>query len=57
MTILVMLETISIWAYVVEHKGSDDCSVEQMVDDLWTVGLAGERIVTKADQEVAITDL
>ena len=30
---------------------------EQIVDDFETVGLANERIVIKADQEVAITDL
>ena len=30
---------------------------EQIVDDLETVGLAGERIIIKADQEAAITDL
>lgn len=59
MTILVMLETMcrSTWAYVVEHKGSDSWLTEQIVDDLETVGLANERIVIKADQEVAITDL
>ena len=59
MTILVMVETMcrSIWAYVVEHKGSDDWVAEQIVDDLETVGLANERIVIKADQETAITDL
>ena len=59
MTILVMLETMcrSIWAYAVENKGSDDRVAEQIVDDLETVGLAGERIIIKADQEVAITEL
>ena len=59
MTILVMLETMcrSIWAYVVEHKGSDSWLTEQIVDDLETIGLANERIVIKADQETAITDL
>ena len=59
MTILVMLETMcrSIWAYAVENKGSDDWVAEQIIDDLETVGLAGERIIIKADQEVAITDL
>ena len=59
MTILVMLETMcrSIWAYAVDHKGSDSWLSEQIIDDLETVGLANERIVIKADQEVAITDL
>ena len=59
MTILVMVETMcrSIWAYVVEHKGSDEWVAEQIVDDLETVGLANERIVIKADQEAVITDL
>ena len=59
MTILVMIETMcrSVWAYAVENKGSDDWVAEQIVDDLETVGLAGERIIIKADQEVAITDL
>ena len=59
MTILVMVETMcrSIWSYVVEHKESDDWVAEQIVDDLEMVGLANERIVIKADQEAAITDL
>ena len=59
MTILVMIETMcrSIWAYAVESKGSDAWVAEQMVDDLETVGLANERIIIKADQEAAITDL
>ena len=59
MTILVMIETMcrSIWAYAVESKGSDAWVAEQMVDDLETVGLANERIIIKADQEAAITDM
>ena len=42
---------------MVERKGSDDWLTEQIVDDLETVGLANERIVINADQEVAIADL
>ena len=60
MTVLVMLETLchSIWGYAVESKGaSEEWVVEQIVEDLETVGVSGERIIVKADQENAITDV
>jgi hypothetical protein len=60
MTVLVMLETLchSVWAYVVESKGaSEEWVIDQIVEDLETVGLSGERIIVKADQETSITDV
>ena len=45
MTVLVMLETLchSVWGYAVEPKGaSEEWVVEQIVEDLETVGLSGE---------------
>ena len=53
MTVLVMVETLchSVWAYVVESKGaSEEWAIEQIVEDLETAGLSGERIIVKADQ-------
>ena len=60
LTVLVMTETEckSIWAYAVEVKGvSDPWIVEQIVEDLETIGLTEERLVLKTDQESSITDL
>ena len=61
MTILVMLETIcrSVWAYALDGKGSKtvDWAAEHIVDDLATVGLSEERIITKPDQENSIVQL
>ncbi len=60
MTVLVMVETLchSIWAYAVASKGATEAWVsEQIVEDLETVGLANERLITKADQESSITDV
>jgi hypothetical protein len=60
MTVLVMLETLchSVWGYVVESKGaSEEWVIEQIVEDLETVGISGERIIVKADQETSITDV
>ena len=54
LTVLVMTETEckSIWAYAVEVKGaSDPWIVEQIVEDLETIGLTEERLVLKTDQE------
>ena len=51
LTVLVMLETLchSIWAYAVSSKGTTESWVsEQIVADMETVGLAGERIITRA---------
>ena len=61
MTVLVMLETMcaSLWAYTIEGKGavSVDWVAQQVVEDLETVGLSKERIITKTDQEPAIVQL
>jgi hypothetical protein len=60
MTVLVMLETLrhSVWGHVVESNGaSDEWVVEQIAEDLETVGLPGERIIVKADQETSSTDV
>ena len=61
MTVMVMLETLckSVWAYAVEGKGaiSVDWLAQQVVEDIQTVGLANERIITKTDQEASIVQL
>ena len=61
MTILVMIETLcgSVWPYAIENKGaaSSDWLAAKMVEDLNTVGLSKDRIITKADQEPAIVQL
>ena len=61
MTVLVMQETLcsSVWAYALESKSAaaETWMVDQVVDDIGTVGLAKERIIVKSDQEPAITDL
>ena len=61
MTVLVMLETMcaSVWSYAIEGKGaiSVEWVAQQVVDDLETVGLSKERIITKTDQEPAIIQL
>ena len=60
MTVMVMVETMchSVWAYVVESKGSgEEWMIDQMLEDMQTVGLANERIIIKTDQENAITDV
>ena len=60
MTVLIVVETLcrSIWAYACESKGaSEQWVVEQVVQDLQTVGLSDERIVIKSDQEPSITEL
>ena len=53
MTVLVMSETLcrSIWAYAVRSKGATEAwMVEQIVEDLETIGLSNERIILKADR-------
>ena len=46
------------WAYTVQRKGAtDEWLAEQITDDFETIGLAGERLIIKADQETAITDV
>ena len=61
MTIMVMLETLcsSVWGYAIEGKGavSVEWLAQQVVEDIETVGLAAERIITKTDQEPAIVQL
>ncbi len=60
MTVLVMKEDLcgSVWAYAAEAKGSgEQWMIDQIVEDIETVGLTEERIILKADQEAAITDL
>ena len=61
MTILVMVETLcnSVWAYAIEGKGaaSTDWLAPRIVEDMGTIGMAKERIITKSDQEPAIVQL
>ena len=61
MTTMVMLETLcsSVWAYVIDSKGSESLEwlAKQVVEDIETVGLNKERIITKADQEASIIQL
>ena len=60
MTVLVMQESQhrSVWAYPVEKKGAtEEWLSAQILDDLETVGLQGEKIVLKSDQEPAIVDV
>ena len=59
-TILVMQESHSrsVWAYNVATKGaSESWVVEQIVEDLYTVGLKNDRIVVKSDQEASAQEL
>ena len=60
MTVMLMVESLfrSMWAYAVQCKGAtDEWLAEQIKDDLETIGLAGERLIIKADQEPAITEV
>ena len=60
MTVLVMQETMcgSVWGYAVEAKGAGNGKVaEQIADDMATIGMAKERVIVKADQERAITEV
>ena len=61
MKVAVMIETEceSIWAYVVESKGTltEQWLAPKMCEDLATVGLGKARILVKTDQEPAIVDL
>ena len=59
-TVAVMQESLcrSVWSYAVETKGSmEEWMVQQVCDDLETVGLKNERLVLKSDQEPAIVDV
>ena len=60
LTVLVMQqsECRSVWAYVVEHKGSTEAwAVDQICKDLDTVGLRNDRIIIKSDQESSANDI
>ena len=60
MTVLVMQESQcrSVWAYAVEHKGSSEAWViDQIAEDLDTVGLRNDRIIIKSDQETSANDI
>ena len=55
-----MVQTLcnSLWAYPVQSKGAaEQWVIEQIAEDLETVGLANERIIIKAVQENSITDV
>ena len=60
MTMAVVHESLlgSVWTYAVESKGtSETWFIEQLLEDLETVGLKNERVVVKSDQEPAITEV
>ena len=59
-TVAVMQESLcrSVWAYAVESKGSmEEWMIQQVCDDLETVGLKNERLVLTSDQESSIVDV
>ena len=60
LTVLVVQESQhrSVWAYAVEAKGaSEDWPPLQILEDMETIGVRGEKLVLKSDQEPAIVDL
>ena len=60
LTVLVMQESQcrSVWAYAVEHKGSSEAwVVDQIAEDLETIGLRNDRIIIKSDQETSANDI
>ena len=61
LTTMVMMETMysSVWAYALDAKGSAtlDWLSRQVVEDIETVGLSGERVIMKTDQEASIVQL
>ena len=60
MTCMAMQESEcgSVWSYAVTQKGATErWMVEQLVDDIATVGLGQVRVIVKSDQEPAITDV
>ena len=60
LTMLVMQESqhASVWSYRVEKKGATETWLStQILEDLETVGLQGEKIVLKNDQEPSIVDV
>ena len=59
-TILVMQESQnrSVWAYNVQSKGASEAWViDQIIEDLDTVGLRNDRVVVKSDQEASAQEL
>ena len=59
-TVVVMQESLcrSVWLYAVETKVSmDEWMIQQVCDDLETIGFKNERLVLKTDQEPAIVDV
>ena len=60
MTCLCVQESLcgSIWGYALTQKGAaDSWIVDQVAEDIATVGMSQERIIVKSDQENAITDM
>ena len=59
-TVAVLQESLtkSVWSYAVAHKGSrEDWLIDQVLEDLETIGFKNERIVLKSDQENSIVDV
>ena len=59
-TVLVMQESEcrSVWAYAVDQKGAtEEWAIHKICEDLETVGMKGDRIIIKDDQEPAIVDV
>ena len=59
-TILVMQESEnrSVWAYGVQSKGaSESWVIDQIVEDLDTIGLRNDRVVIKSDQEASAQEV
>ena len=49
--------TKSVWSYAVPHEGSrENCLVDQILEDLETIGLKTQQIFLKSDQENSIVD-
>ena len=60
LTVLVVQESLcrSVWAYAVEKKGATEAwVVDQIVEDLDTVGLRNDRIILKNDQEPSANEV
>ena len=60
LTVLVMQESTcrSVWAYAVERKGGTEAwVVDQICEDLDTIGLRNDRIIVKNDQENSANDV
>ena len=61
MITMVMMETMcsSVWAYAIDAKGASSLGwlARQVVEDIETVGLKNEQVITKTDQEASIVQL